>query len=44
MVSMYDEEVVAVSMVEKDVDLGSSFLAVACRSRTAVAAYSSSRS
>jgi hypothetical protein len=35
MVSTYDEEAVAVSVVEKDVDLGTSFLA---------AVYSSSRS
>jgi hypothetical protein len=43
MVSMYDGKVVALSMVEEDVDLGTSFLAVACRSRS-VAAYSLSRS
>jgi hypothetical protein len=39
MVSTYDEEA-----VEKDVDPGTSFLVAACRSRSAAAAYSSSRS
>jgi hypothetical protein len=44
MVSTYDKEAVAVSVVEKDVDLGTSFLAAAYRSRSAAAACSSSRS
>jgi hypothetical protein len=44
MVSTYDEEAVAVSVVEKEVDPGTSFLTAACRSRSVVAAYSSSRS
>jgi hypothetical protein len=37
MVSTYDREVVAVSMVEQDVDPETNFLAVACRSRSASA-------
>jgi hypothetical protein len=44
MVSMYDREVVAVSVVEEDVDPGTSFLAVACHSKSAVVACSLSRS
>jgi hypothetical protein len=44
MASTYDEEAVAVSVVEKDVDPGTSFLEVAYRLRSAAAACSSSRS
>jgi hypothetical protein len=44
MMSMYDVEVVAVSVVEEDVDPETSFLAAVCRSRSATAAYSLSRS
>jgi hypothetical protein len=44
MVSMYDREVVTVSVFEEDVDPGTSFLVVACHSRSAAAAYSLSRS
>jgi hypothetical protein len=44
MVSTYDGEVAAVSVVEEDVDLGTNFLAAAYRSRSAAAAYSLSRS
>jgi hypothetical protein len=44
MVSTYDEEVVAISVVEEDVDPRTSFLAAACRSRSAAAACSLSRS
>jgi hypothetical protein len=45
MVSTYDEEAVSVFVVEKDVDPGTSFLVVACCSRSAAeAACSSSRS
>jgi hypothetical protein len=43
MVSTYDGEVVAVSVVEEDVDPGTSFLAAACHSRSAAAACSLSR-
>jgi hypothetical protein len=35
MVSMHNGEVVAVSVVEEDVDPGTNFLAAACRSRSA---------
>jgi hypothetical protein len=38
MESTYDREVVAVSVVEEDVDPGTSFLAAACRSRSTAAA------
>jgi hypothetical protein len=44
MVATYDGEAVAVSVVEKDVDSRTNFLAVACRSRLAVMACSSARS
>jgi hypothetical protein len=44
MVSTYDEEAVAISVVEKDVDPETSFLAAACRSRSSAVACSSSRS
>jgi hypothetical protein len=44
MVATYDREAVVVSVVEKDVDPRTSFLAAACRSRLAVMAYSSARS
>jgi hypothetical protein len=44
MVATYDGEAVAVSVVEKDVDPRTSFLAAAYRSRLAVMACSSARS
>jgi hypothetical protein len=44
MVSTYDGEAVTVSVVDKDVDPGTSFLAAAYHSRSAAAACSSSRS
>jgi hypothetical protein len=44
MVSTYDEEAVVVSVVEKDVDPGTSFLAASYRSRSTAAACFSSRS
>jgi hypothetical protein len=43
-VSTYDKEAIVVSVVEKDVDPWTSFLAMACHSITAAVAYSSLRS
>jgi hypothetical protein len=44
MVSVYDEEAIAVPLFKKDVDPGTSFLAVTYHSRTAAVVFSSSRS
>jgi hypothetical protein len=44
MVLTYDGEVVTVSVVEEDVNLGTSFLKAACCSRSVTATYSLSRS
>jgi hypothetical protein len=44
MVSVYDEEAIAVPLFKKDVDPGTSFLAATYHSRTAAVVFSSSRS